>query len=226
MKAKKWIIAALTALMCLCLGLFVSACGEAKNYGFEDYGYNNGTNENDWTKLEYPDTDITVDGVVNTTEYGDKFLSFSDVNGINMKVYAHMGQEGVFFGFVSDDTAVFYDAKDVYNNTSIEIQVAPAGTEKLNPNVVQLRLGANGYAEQWVGMKAHDTKYDYTRKYIPSMGRIRINGQLNSAECEGYSMEIYMPYTSLNLDSKPDSIVCAPSFNTKAAPAIRELPGR
>ena len=145
-------------------------------------------------------------------------LSFSDVNDVNMKVYGHLGEEGVFFGFVSDDKQVNYNTKnDVFNNTSVEIQVAPQGTEKLNSNVVQLRLGANGTPDQWIGFPADDMKYGYTKKYIPSMGVVHIDGELNKG-AEGYSVELYLPYASIGLTEKPESVVCAPSFNTMPDP--------
>ncbi len=219
MKTRKILLVSLMTLLCVSLAMFIVACSKTTggSYQFEKYEYNNGTSENgNWTDLKYPDTDMNVDGSVTTDEYGESFLSFTDVNGVNMKVYAHMGEEGVFFGFVSDDRSVYYhEEAEVFNNTSVEIQVAPADTATLNSNVMQLRLGANGYAEQWIGFKAQDQKYDYTRKYIPSMGAVLINGELNTSTCKGYSMELYLPYTSLNLSEKPESIVCAPSFNTK-----------
>lgn len=218
MKGKNKILLVLAVLFCACIALFAVACnGDGGSYTFEEYSYNNGPDEeNDWRELEYPDENMDVDGVVDETAYGTTYLSITDVNGVNMKVYAYMGEEGVFFGFVSDDKNVYYNPdQDVYNNTSVEIQVAPAGTESLTANVVQLRFGANGYAEQWIGLKANDQAYEYTRKYVPSMGAVHINGTLNSSECDGYSMELYLPYTSLNLTEKPESIVCAPSFNTK-----------
>lgn len=219
---KKLVLTCLITLLCLCMFGFV-AC--KADYKFDEFtpDLDSGSNAtNDWTELDYPDEKMKVDGEVTTEEYGENYLSFTDVRGVNMKVYAYMGEEGVFFGFVSDDNNVYYKESDygddlsakVYNNTSIEIQVAPAGTSSLNANTVQLRLGANGYTEQWIGLASADG-YQYTRKYVPSMGRVKINGELNSSDCDGYSMEIYLPYTSMNLSERPETVVCAPSFNTK-----------
>ncbi len=216
MKKKTVLIAGLTLLVAG-LGATLAAC--SNGYKFEEYSFNyGGTSEKDWRALEYPDKDVTMDGLVNADEYGKQCLSFSDVNNVNMKVYAHMGEEGVFFGFVSDDQFVNYNPRnDVFNNTSVEIQVAPNGTEKLNSNVVQLRLGANGTPDQWVGFPADDMKYAYTKKYIPSMGVVHIDGELNKS-ANGYSVELYLPYTSIGLSEKPESVVCAPSFNTMPDP--------
>lgn len=218
MKKRNLALALTTAAMSAFAVAGLCACGDDEpqaDYGPDQFVYNQGIN--DWTKLEYPDAGMKMDGKVESSEYGEKYLSFSDVNGVNMKVYAHMGEEGVFFGFQSNDKRVYCEAEQVYNNTSIEIQVAPFGTEKLNANVIQLRLGANGYAEQWVGLRENNMQYDYTRKYIPSMGAVSINGKLNSSDCDGYSMELYLPYSSMNLSEKPESVVCTPSFNTKAS---------
>ncbi len=209
----------LAGLSILAAGFSIAGLVGCSNYQFEEYSFNyGGESEKDWRALEYPDEDMKMDGIVTGAEYGDKHLSFSDVNGINMKVYAKLGAEGVFFGFVSDDKQVNYNTKnDVFNNTSVEIQVAPNGTETLNSNVVQLRLGANGTPDQWVGFPADDMKYAYTKKYIPSMGVVHIDGKLNES-AEGYSVELYLPYTSIGLSEKPESVVCAPSFNTMPDP--------
>ena len=216
MKKRTILIAGLSLLA---TGLTAAALTGCKGYKFEEYSYNyGGESEKDWRALEYPDQSIKMDGLVNVGEYGKNHLSFSDVNGVNMKVYAHLGEEGVFFGFVSNDTLVNYNPKnDVFNNTSVEIQVAPNGTETLNSNVVQLRLGANGTPDQWVGFPADDMKYAYTKKYIPSMGVVHIDGELND-RADGYSVELYLPYTSIGLSEKPESVVCAPSFNTMPNP--------
>ncbi len=219
MKKKSWIIAGAAVLAAGLAAAGLVGCSNS-DYHFEEYTYNHGgTSEKDWRALEYPDENIELDGLVNTSEYGEGHLDFSDVNDVNMKVYAHMGEEGVFFGFVSDDEHVNYNpSHDVFNNTSVEIQVAPYGTERLNSNVVQLRLGANGTPDQWVGFRSGDG-YSYSKKYIPSMGAVHVNGTLNG-DTEGYSVELYLPYTSIGLEGKPKEgkVVCAPSFNTLANP--------
>lgn len=217
MKKRTFVMTGLALLAAGFAGAALAGCSDG--YQFEKYSFNyGGASEKDWRALEYPDQEITMDGLVNTAEYGRQCLSFSDVNDVNMKVYAHLGEEGVFFGFVSDDKQVNYNPKnDVFNNTSVEIQVAPDGTETLNSNVVQLRLGANGTPDQWIGFPSDDMKYAYTKKYIPSMGVVHIDGELNN-RAEGYSVELYLPYTSIGLSQKPESVVCAPSFNTMPDP--------
>ncbi len=209
----------LAGLALLAVGISGAALAGCAGYRFEEYSFNyGGESKEDWRKLEFPDQNIKMDGLISEEEYGRKHLSFSDVNDVNMKVYGHLGEEGVFFGFVSDDKQVNYNTKnDVFNNTSVEIQVAPQGTEKLNSNVVQLRLGANGTPDQWIGFPADDMKYGYTKKYIPSMGVVHIDGELNKG-AEGYSVELYLPYASIGLTEKPESVVCAPSFNTMPDP--------
>lgn len=213
MKVKNKILLVLAVLFCACITVFAVACsGGSVSYTFEEYSFNTGTGEeSDWRELDYPDEEIEMDGVVDETAYGTTYLSITDVNGVNMKVYAYMGQEGVFFGFVSDDTNVYYNEdREVYNNTSVEIQVAPAGTEDLTANVVQLRVGVNGYAEQWIGLYSIDSTngstYDYTRKSIPSMGAVHINGELNSSDCDGYSPKFICRIPPLNIEEgvKPD----------------------
>lgn len=218
MKKKTWLMAEMAVLAAGLAGAALAGCSGGKKQ-FEDYAYNyGGVDQKNWRALEYPDQDMVMDGLVDEESYGSGYLSFSDVNDVNMKVYAHMGEEGVFFGFVSNDRYVNYNPRnDVFNNTSVEIQVAPADTESLNCNVVQLRLGANGTPDQWVGFPADDLQYSYTKKYVPSMGVVHIDGTLNGS-ADGYSVELYLPYSSIGLSEKPEEIICAPSFNTLPDP--------
>ena len=53
------------------------------------------------------------------------------------------------------------------------------------------------------------------RTYLDTISKVHIYGELNSSECEGYDVEAYIPYSALNMEEKPDSLICAPSFNTR-----------
>lgn len=100
MKKRNLALALTTAAMSAFAVAGLCACGDDEpqaDYGPDQFVYNQGIN--DWTKLEYPDAGMKMDGKVESSEYGEKYLSFSDVNGVNMKVYAHMGEEGVFLAF-------------------------------------------------------------------------------------------------------------------------------
>lgn len=94
MKVKNKILLVLGVLFCACITVFAVACsGRSVSYTFEEYSFNTGTGEeSDWRELDYPDEEIEMDGVVDETAYGTTYLSITDVNGVNMKVYAYMGQ--------------------------------------------------------------------------------------------------------------------------------------
>ena len=166
--------------------------------------------------MEVPaDDTVEFDGVVNPEEYkGDK-ISFADTNGVTMTMYSKMAEDGIFFGFHSNDTNVFVNPEHaIFQNSSVEIQLGKGGSDKLNANVVQLRYGLDGSIEGWIGVNSTEN-YQYMRTYIESVSKVHIYGQLNSSECTGYDVEAYVPYSALNMTEKPESLICAPSFNTR-----------
>lgn len=172
--------------------------------------------EDDSWKVEVPeDETVTFDGIVNEEEYTGEAISFADTNGVTLTMYSKMSEEGIFFGFHSDDTNVYVNPEqEIFQNTSVEIQLGKGGTEKLSANVIQIRYGLDGSTEGWIGVSSTDT-YEYIRTYIDTVSKVHIYGELNSSECEGYDVEAYIPYSALNLEEKPDSLICAPSFNTR-----------
>lgn len=171
---------------------------------------------NESWKVEAPKDDtVEFDGIVNPEEYiGDK-ISFADTNGVTMTMYSKMADEGIFFGFHSNDTNVYVNEEhEIFQNTSVEIQLGKGGSEKLSANVIQVRYGLDGSTEGWIGVNS-TKNYEYMRTYLDTISKVHIYGELNSSECEGYDVEAYIPYSALNLDEKPDSLICAPSFNTR-----------
>ncbi len=170
--------------------------------------------QTDW-RIEAPaDSTVTFNGKITEGEYPGDALTFSDPNGVTLTLRSKMADEGVFFGFSSNDQQVFYNTEySIHQNTGVEIQLAVGGTEELNANVLQLRYGVNGAIEEWIGLPSSES-YRYIRKYSDTTSKVNLHGELNGV-CDGYEIEVYVPYSSLNLTEKPDSLLCAPSFNTR-----------
>ncbi len=168
-----------------------------------------------WAMEAPADDTVEFDGIVNPEEYkGDK-ISFADTNGVSMTMYSKMADEGIFFGFHSDDTNVYVNPEHaIFQNTSVEIQLGKGGSDQLNANVIQLRYGLDGSVEGWIGVDSTEN-YQYMRTYIETVSKVHIYGQLNSSQCTGYDVEAYVPYSALNMTEKPESLICAPSFNTR-----------
>lgn len=168
-----------------------------------------------WAMEAPADDTVKFDGIVNPEEYKGDQIAFADTNGVTMTMYSKMAEDGIFFGFHSNDTNVFVNPEHaIFQNTSVEIQLGAGGSEKLNANVIQLRYGLDGSVEGWIGVDSTEN-YQYMRTYIETVSKVHIYGQLNSSECTGYDVEAYVPYSALNMTEKPDSLICAPSFNTR-----------
>ena len=171
--------------------------------------------ETSW-QIEVPEDDtVTFDGIVNPEEYAGEKIQFADTNGIVMTMYSKMTEHGVFFGFHSNDTNVYVnDEQQIFQSTSVEIQLGKGGSEKLSANVIQVRYGLDGSTEGWIGVNSAKN-YEFMRTYIETVSKVHIYGELNSSNCKGYDVEAYIPYSALNLTEKPESLICAPSFNTR-----------
>lgn len=170
---------------------------------------------NEWEVKVPEDSTVKFDGKIDKKEYTGDEITFADTNGVTMTMYSKMAEDGVFLGFHSNDTNVYMNPADpVYQNSSVEIQLAKGGTSELNANVIQVRYGLDGSTEGWIGVKSAKN-YEYIRSYIETVSKVHVYGELNSSDCEGYDVEVYIPYSALNLKEKPESLVCAPSFNTR-----------
>lgn len=170
---------------------------------------------NDFSIEVLNDDTVVFDGTVNKEEYNGQQIKFSDTNGVVLTMYSKMADNGLFVGFKSNDKNVYYNEDDsIFNNTSVELQLALGGTSKINANVLQLRYGVNGNIESWIGLQSAKT-YGYMLAYVETTSKVKIYGDLNSSNCDGYDIEAYIPYSSLGLDHKPDSLICTPSFNTR-----------
>lgn len=168
-----------------------------------------------WNVKAPKDDTVEFDGKVNQEEYTGEKISFADTNGVTMTMYSKMVEEGVFFGFHSNDSNVYVNnEQQIFQNTSVEIQLGKGGSENLNANVIQVRYGLDGSTEGWIGVNSAKN-YEYMRTYIETVSKVHIYGKLNSSNCEGYDVEAFIPYSALNLEEKPDSLICAPSFNTR-----------
>ena len=168
-----------------------------------------------WALQAPADDTVSFDGIVDPAEYTGSKLTFADTNGVTVTMYSKMAEEGVFFGFHSNDTNVYVNPEqEIYQSTSVEIQLGKGGSEKLSANVIQVRYGLDGSCEGWIGVNSA-ANYEYIRTYIETVSKVHIYGELNSSGCTGYDVEAYIPYSALNLTEKPESLICAPSFNTR-----------
>ena len=147
------------------------------------------------------DEDVWKDSIFRTYEK----TNYTNKNGQPIKASfatAHT-DKGLYVGIETNDTTVFVDEDSFTNNTGAEILIAANGTNKINSqNVVQIRLLANGETVRYRG-KTGGTGYPYIGGYFPMLSGARvIDGQLNSANVNGWAGEIFIPWSSLGVTSE------------------------
>lgn len=213
MKKKSFSKIILAVLLCMCAVFALAACGDI----FPPYSFKNpAPSDYDWRDIDYPDK-VNLDGVINESVWKDLTPTVvkNDTGLVTLSTKLYLGEEGMFFAMECNDPLIYYtEERTVYNNTSVELYISK-DNGALNKNTVQFRFGVNGYTEQWIGV-ATDNEYAWTRAFVRCMSRIKINGELNTSENDGYAIEAYIPYYEIGIDAsegKPEKVYVYSAFN-------------
>ena len=198
--AKKLIIIiAAVFVICACgLGLLVFARNNIKEVAStEDYGYVNP----DETKAE-ADAGFTIDGVLDEEAYqNNNWLYLHNKEGganVDIAMTSHYGDKGMYFVYdITEGTPIYVNtARASYLNSCIEMYLAPSSVTALNGNsIFEIDLlptgdmtfkksnGQGGY----VNVATTDDK-------MAVLGTTTKGGEVNSEECYGYVLELFIPW--------------------------------
>jgi len=205
----------LIPVLCVLAALLFAGCAK-----FPPYSYENPIipDPNDWNTTEYDDT-MKVDGVLDEAAWNTEKLSFLTgyVGEVSIDVRAYLGEMGVFIGVeVKDDYLYVNTSRAFFNNTSIELHLAPENQLMLSKDVAQLRYDVSGRKEQWFGIPSPDG-YQYTFHYLPTAHAVTLTGEgaaLNSEVAgQGWILETFVPYSVIGLSAKPNAVRIGPAYN-------------
>lgn len=173
------------------------------------------------------DDDMVIDGKRNETQYQNP-LSFTETNtGTTVTTYVHLGNRGIYCFIEVDDKSVYIsDEKEFYENDTVEVYIDPNPSysvtlQALNQNKVRsdclhIRANCQGQYQTWYDrtMAFDKSQYPWILGYFQAEVAGTIDGTLNTQNgANGYTVEIYIPWTEFGLAEKPDEVGVLPAFN-------------
>ncbi len=194
----KWLCA---LLACLLIGTTAAACGndDHPEYSFPEYGY---TNPGE-TAID-TDEEVTLDGSLDESFWGEKrwFESYLESRpDVTLRVTSHFGEKGVYFAFDVNDPEVYaVPERNTWYNSAVELYVSTAdGADNLaNGDAYEADVDASGRTSirKWSrqGVGAYGFNNWPTKMYGEVVTK---NGAVNTAECTGYTVEMFIPWEGL-----------------------------
>lgn len=155
---------------------------------------------------------IVLDGVFSEDEYSnliwweEKYVTPADT--VTVKMTSYFGKKGVFMGFDVDDEKVFVnDLRTSYNNSGLEVYFGRPGATSLQGNAFEIDMIPNNSIHPKFYFNGYYWAYPASPDKAPAIGTTLKGGKLNTSDCKGYNMEVYLPYEYLlGKDEKPDYI--------------------
>lgn len=213
------------ALIVTCVMLILSSCGET----FESFTYEN---EEPIPRATYDFTDadqMKLDGEKEAC-YGQKVYRLYNRNNTSSKVYMdcyiYFGKEGLHcFVDVKDNVLSYNSKRAVYYNSSVELFFNDWKKTYIDKSTCQYRIAAGGKSTQLCGVKGKST---YVTSYFDGQFAVRLDGELNSNNANGFSVETFIPWYELGYrpdaagNYDVDGIMFYPAYNKVNDPQGRE----
>ncbi len=213
-----WCTAA--ALISLCSA--VACAGNSSEYRFEDYGYEN------------PSDDPNISGVVMDGEFNESFWEdlrwhttddvwntdnvWRKMDGVSAQMTSYFADEGVLFAVEIFDTRFTYDriGRAFYCNSGVEVFLSADGADLQN-------VPGGGWEIMVDAVGNHKTnKYlarnvQYGSNFCPYPMKVYSAAHVNGGEinetAQSLSVELYVPYASLGLTQKPEKLYVNYAYN-------------
>lgn len=167
-------------------------------------------------ELVSSDFDMKVDGVLDEASWSNvqsADFKCTTKNGaiVEFSALSYMTSKGAYFGFDIKDKYVFYadeSIRPIGLNSGMEILFAPYGVNEITPECLQLRITANNIKKRYSGVNA---SYPWSEDNFEMLSATTIHGELNSKNTDGYTIEIFIPWTSFGTNSQLDGVMVCPS---------------
>ncbi len=193
----------LTALFSVLLLLSAAGCAAAGVYEFGDYTFTNPPAGND-ADFDYDRENVSIDGSLddelwqNATFFETQYAPAAYT--INMRFSAVLGDTGVYVAFDTDDPQVYW-SKGRSNswNSGIEFYFAPYGRHSIDTSAYEIPMSAGGtyFVRRCMNGETF-AAYPYE-----ILLRTSVRGEINTDDCEGYVLEAFIPYETLNITTPP-----------------------
>ena len=193
-----------SALLVLALAtLAVSLVGCALNFGIKEVPADKEyTFTNPEPELAKTDEGFNIDGIADEEVYKNaNWLHLSnngEGNNVNIAATSYFGQQGMYFVFDVTESFPIYVNPDrsTVLNSGIEMYLAPAGTKNdRENNFFEIDLQPTGN----MVFKMTNGRWGYvdaktTNDKMARLGATTKGGELNTTECYGYVLELFIPW--------------------------------
>lgn len=150
------------------------------------------------------DEGFTIDGQFDEKEYEtQRWLNLVKDAGDewgNLKVTTYYGEKGVYLAFDVEEKGTIYVNPDraSYLNSGVELYMSNKGAASINSsNSFEIDMQADGglsfKRRTYAGWTNVSAPYDI----MPVLGATTKGGDVNTEECYGYSLELFIPYSYL-----------------------------
>ena len=172
---------------------------------------------------------VNIDGVCNESYYDNENVYRID-NLAGASSYAEVkfgfAPQGLLAYAYVHESEIYENQKVViYQQDSFELYINPGVyKDELRSNCAQFRASPSGRYESWRGMKSPADDYQWTRTYVPFRHTAKIDGKLITTtsqsinedylNSDGVAYELYIPWTSLDLDYNPKGLEILPAVVT------------
>lgn len=161
-------------------------------------------------KFEYdkvsaqPDEGFTIDGCFDEKEYeGQRWLNLVKEHNsewANLKATTYFGENGVYFACDVEENGQIYVNPDRRSNLNscVELYLSNKGATTINcNNSFEIDMEADGSLTFNQRSAYGWTNVATTNDIMPILGAQTKGGEVNSEECYGYSVELFIPYDYL-----------------------------
>ena len=206
MKKMKITISKLALLVLTLAMLVMSLVGCATNWGIKEVPTDKEyTFTNPEPELAQTDAGFKIDGIADEEAYKNaKWLYLSnngEGNNVNIAATSHFGQQGMYFVFdVTESFPIYVNPnRSSVLNSGIELYLAPAGTQNHKENnFFEIDLQPTGD----MFFRMSNGKWGYidattTKDKMARLGATAKGGDVNTNECYGYVLELFIPWDYL-----------------------------
>ena len=185
----------LAALMCAAFaGCGPTVVKDSNPYSFTNPGH----------AVAEADADMTLDGVFDEARWSEsKWLAA--VDRINASQYADImfstsyGEKGIYFGMQVEETGtnIFVNhSRTSYYNSCIEMYMGPSTEGYDSALCFEFDFLADGTYEPKLNYNSWNSAYTTWDK-MPVVASQQLGGEVNTAECYGYTIEAFFPWEYL-----------------------------
>lgn len=208
----------------LVLGLILSVGCMSIDFSFNDY------------KPEFPehrpkelvkDEGFEIDGVLNEEIWAtlDNEIRAQYSEDVYLTSKSYQGEKGVYFGITVKDFAIYYNPdRSISRNSSVEVYLSTFGKMKMDEYCVNLRVCPTDneggiYFESWIEDPIDPA--NMVKWYFEWEAAVTVQGIINTSECEGFTVEIFVPWSTLGVETA-EYIQYYPAFNHVETDSVYE----